>query len=177
MAQNKVVEVYKGLPDWARGVVVVGGIAIAFYIGYTLIRRVRKNAELQADLQESDSAKTELEKLRRNGIVPTLSDSQVESMINALVESMNDCGTDEKAIYNQIKKVNNIADVQLLIAKWGVRYYRPCSVSSPISYSKYLFNNKAFGGNLSAWFNYDLTQTEITKINKILSDKGITFKF
>jgi hypothetical protein len=177
MAQNKAIEIYNGLPQWAKGVVAVGGIGIAFYIGYTLIRRVRKNAEMKADMKESDTAIDDLKKLEQQGIRPTISNTQAESICTALTEAMNGCGTDEEAIYNQFKKLNNIADVQLLIAKWGIRYYRPCAATQPISYSRYLFNDKAFGGNISALLNYDLSQSEIQKINKLLSDKRINYKF
>jgi hypothetical protein len=177
MAQNKLIEVYKGLPDWARGLTIVGGIGILFYIGYTAVRRVRKVAELQKDLQESDTAQSDLEKLRRQGIVPTISDTQIQNIVNSLREAMNGCGTDESLVYNQFEKLNNIADAQKLISMWGVQYYRPCAVEQPISYSIYLANPKKFGGNLSTWLNYDLSKSEIKKINDILAKKNINFKF
>jgi len=174
---NKMLEYYKELPSWAKGVVVVGGGAILFYVGYTVIRNLRKQAELKSDLEESNTAQSDLNKLKSQGVNPTLSDSQVDGMVNALVEAMNDCGTDETAVYNQFKKLNNLADVYLLIAKWKIRYYRPCGATQPISYTRYMFNNQAFGGNISTWLNYDMSQSEIAQINKILSDKKINYKF
>jgi hypothetical protein len=177
MAQNKALEVYKGLPDWARGVVAVGGIGIAFYIGYTLVRRVRTQAEIKEAQVESDTAKEELEKLKNQGIKPTISNSQAESLVNSLREAMNGCGSDEEMVYDTFRKLNNDADVQLLISRWGVRYYMPCAVTDPISYAIYLRNDKKFGGNISAWLNSDLTNSEIKKINDILAKKGIKHKF
>jgi hypothetical protein len=177
MAQNKLIEVYKGLPDWARGLTIVGGIGILFYIGYTAVRRVRKVAELGKDLEESDTAQKDLEELKRKGVIPSISNTQVQNVINSLVEAMNGCGTDEGLVYAQFEKLNNLADVQLLISKWGVQYYRPCAVEQPISYSLYLANPKKFGGNLSTWLNYDLSKSEIKKINDILAKKNINFKF
>lgn len=177
MAQNKAIEIYKGLPDWARGIVAVGGIAIVFYVGYTLIKRIRKTAELQADLQQSDLANDELKNLQQQGIRPSISNSQVEAVINSLVQAMNGCGSDEEMVYEAFKKLNNDADVQLLISRWGVRYYTPCAVTDPISYTLFLNNPKKFGGNLTSWLNNDLTTSEIKKINTILSQKKITFKF
>ena len=177
MTKLNLKEYYQDLPSWAKGAVVVGGIGITFYIGYTLVRRIRAKSELKEVLKESSQAENELQNLAQQGIRPTITQTQAEAIILSLVESMNDCGTDEDAIYNQFKKLNNIADVNLLIARWGVRYYRPCAASSPISYSKYLFNSKAFGGGISEWLNYDLSQSEIKKINKLLSDKNINFQF
>jgi hypothetical protein len=175
--KGKLIEYYKDLPQWAKGVVVVGGIGILYVTLSQIIRRVRQNAESKFDLQESNSAKSDLEKLAQQGIRPTLSDSQIDNIINSLVESMNDCGTDEDGVYEQFKKLNNLADVYLLLKRWEIRYYRPCAATSPISYSRYLFNDKAFGGNLSTWLTYDLGTSEIKQINKILSYKGINFQF
>jgi hypothetical protein len=174
---NKVYTYYKELPSWAKGVVVVGGIAIVYFTSKQIINRIRNQAERKFDLQESDSASSDLQNLAQQGIKPTVSNSQIDNIINSLVESMNDCGTDENAIYNQFKKLNNTADVYALLKRWQIRYYRPCAISNPISFAKYQFNNKAFGGNLSTWLTYDMTATEIGKINKILSDKGINYKF
>jgi hypothetical protein len=174
---NKVFDYYKDLPQWAKGIVVVGGIAIVYFTTKQIIKRVRGQAERKLDTQESDDAKKDLKDLEDKGVRPTLSSTQLESIINNLVQSMNDCGTDEQLIYNQFKKINNEADVYALLNKWQIRYYRPCSVSSPISYAKWLANDKAFGGSLSTWLSYDLSSSEIGKINKILSDKNIKFKF
>ena len=174
---SKVYSYYKELPSWAKGVVVVGGIAIAYFTAKQLIARIKKQAEKKFDLQESESATSDLQNLAQQGIKPTLSNTQIDNIINSLVESMNDCGTNENAIYNQFKKLNNTADVYLLLKRWQIRYYRPCAISSPISFAKYQFNDKAFGGNLSTWLTYDMTSSEILSINKILSDKKINFKF
>jgi hypothetical protein len=177
MAQNKLIEVYKGLPDWARGLTIVGGIGILFYIGYTAIRRVRNVAQLQKDLEESDTAEKELKDLKNKGVNPTLNNSQIQSIIASLVQAMSGCGSDEDMVYEAMRKLNNDADVLLLINRWGIQYYQPCPVTDPISYSMYLANPRRFGGALSNWLSNDLTSSEIKKINNILSQKGIKFKF
>lgn len=174
---NKFYDYYKDIPTWAKGIVVVGGIAIVYFTAKQLIKRIRTQAERQFDIQESESANTDLKNLEKQGVKPTLSNTQIDNIINALVESMNDCGTDEEKVYAQFRKLNNLADVYALIKKWEIRYYRPCAATQPISYSRYLFNSKAFGGNISTWLSYDLTTSEIAKVNKILSDKGIQYKF
>ena len=175
--KNKFFDYYKDLPDWAKGVVVVGGLGVAYLFVSQIVTKIRKDAESKFDLQESDSANTDLQILAQQGVKPILSNTQIDNIINVLVESMNDCGTNEENVYNQFRKMNNLADVYALLKRWEIRYYRPCSITSPISYAKYLFNDKAFGGNLSTWLTYDLKPSEIQKINKILSDKRINFKF
>ena len=71
--------------------------------------------------------------------------------------------------------MKNEVDIRKLVYIFGVRYYMPCSVSSPISYSKWLWNDKSFGGGISVWLGYDLTASEINKVNSILSTNGIDY--
>jgi hypothetical protein len=174
---NKFYSYYKDLPSWAKGVVVIGGVGVIYIFASQIIKKVRQQAQLKFDLQESESANTDLQILAQQGVKPTLSNTQIDNIINVLVESMNDCGTNEENVYNQFRKLNNLADVYALLKRWEIRYYRPCAITSPISYAKYQFNDKAFGGNLSSWLTYDLEASEIKKVNKILSDKNIKFQF
>ena len=175
--KNKFYDYYKDLPPIAKGVVVIGGLGVAYIFVSQIIKKVRKDAGSKFDLQESTTANTDLQILAQQGIKPTLSNTQIDNIINVLVESMNDCGTNEENVYNQFRKLNNLADVYALLKRWEIRYYRPCAVESPISYSRYLLNDKLFGGNLSSWLTYDLETSEIKKINKILTDKNINFQF
>lgn len=174
---GKVYDYYKDLPSWAKGVVVVGGIAIVYFTTSSLIKRIKSQSDIKKNLQESADADNELSQLENQGVKPTISQSNIMSMINSLKEAMNGCGTNEERVYDNFKKLNNEADIKLLIRSWGVQYYQPCAGTQPISYSRWLFNDKSFGGSLSEWLNYDLKRAEINKINDILESKGIKHKF
>jgi len=174
---NKIIGYYKELPSWSKGVVAIGGIAIIGIVGYTIYRRVKTNLDIKINLKESDSASDDLRKLETQGVRPSLNNSQIMSIINSLKDAMNGCGTNEQRVYDDFSKLNNDADVLLLLKLWQVQYYEPCSATSPISYARWMFNDKAFGGNLSEWLNYDMTATEIKQINSILAKKGIKHKF
>lgn len=175
--ENKAFQYYKDLPPWAKGVVVVGGLAVIILTINGITRRFRAQKDLKESLKESEDASAELENLQQQGVRPTLSNSEYQSIINGLITAMNGCGTDEDAVYNQMSKLKNDADVKKLISLWGVQYYEPCAASQPISYTRWMWNDKTFGGPISAWFNYDLTTTEINKINDMLQSKGIKHKF
>ena len=69
--------------------------------------------------------------------------------------------TDEEAIYRVFGLMKNIADIILLIKSFGVRRLE--------------FSTK--GASLSVHLQEDLTQKEILKLNKILSDKNINYRF
>ena len=174
---NKVFDYYKELPSWAKGVVIVGGLAVSYVFISRTIARIRKAKDIKDVQKETDYANRDLIELARRGIKPTIDRTQMEIIIKSLEDSMNGCSYSQTRIENAFKKLNNEADLKLLIRDFGVRYYTPCAISSPISYAIYLSDNKHFGGTLATWLNYDLGTSDINKINKILSDKNINFKF
>jgi hypothetical protein len=174
---NKVFDYYKELPSWAKGAVVVGGIAISYFVISRTISRIRKAKDIKDVQRETNFANQDLLELARKGIKPTIDRTQMEIIIKSLEDAMNGCGANQTRIENAFKKLNNEADLKMLIRDFGVRYYTPCAISSPISYAIYLTDNKHFGGSLATYLNYDLSTSDINKINKILADKKINFKF
>jgi len=174
---NKIMNYYNELPSWSKGVVAIGGLALVGIVGFTIYKKIKSKSELKINLKESESADDDLRDLESKGVRPTMSNSQIMTIINSLKDAMNGCGTNEQRVYDNFSKLNNDADVLLLIKLWAVQYYEPCSAISPISYARWMFNDKAFGGSLSEWLNYDLTSSEIKKINSTLAQKGIKHKF
>jgi hypothetical protein len=168
---------YNNLPDWAKGAVAVGGLLIVGIFGYKIYQDVKRKRDLKEANQAADEADTELNKLSNQGVKPTISISQATTLAQSLVQAMNGCGTDEKKMYGVFDQLKNDADVYLLIKQFGVRYYTPCAASNPVSYAKYLYNDKSFGGDIGTWMGYDLTSAEIQKINGILAKKKILFRF
>jgi hypothetical protein len=153
-------------------VIAVAGVAL---LGYTVYRSWRRNQDLRDANKAAELANQELQQLANQGIHPTLTALQFENMSQTIVEAINGCGTDEDAIFNVFEQLNNGADIRKLIAVFGVRYYRPCAASDPVSYSIWLVNDQAFGGTLVTLLYYDLSDSDIGTINSILRRKGIDF--
>jgi hypothetical protein len=174
---NKIFDYYKDLPSWAKGVVVVGGMAIVGIAVYSVIKKLKTDAQMREVLKESDYANDELNKLASQGIRPTLSNSQIQSMIKSIVDAVGGCGTDEQKIYDVFSKLNNEADIKLLIKLFGVQSFEPCPIQSPISYSKWLIDNKSIGGSITQILTSELSNSELKKLNSILAKKGINHKF
>lgn len=168
---------YNDLPNWAKGVIAVGGVAIIGIFGFKIYQDIKRKKDLKQAGQSADEANTELQNLNKQGIKPTITTTQATNFASSLVQAMNGCGTDENMINSVFSKMKNDADVYLLIKQFGVRYYTPCPASNPVSYTKYLFDDKAFGGDLASWLSYDLTSSEISKINSILSNNKIKYQF
>jgi hypothetical protein len=174
---NKLAKSYNQLPSWSRGIIgVVGVVAIAF-VGYNIYSKIKKAKDLKEANVGAREAESEINALIRKGIKPSYSPSQYTNWVQRLVEAMNDCGTDEKSVYSVFENMKNKADVLSMIKSFGIQYYRPCGATQPISYAKYLFDNKSFGGSLATFLQYDLSVSEIAKINKILEGKKIDYKF
>lgn len=155
-------------------VIAVAGVAL---LGYSVYRSWKRNQDLRDANKAAELANLELQQLAAQGIHPTLSNLQFENFSQTILEAVNGCGTDEDAIFNVFGQLGNEADIRKLISVFGVRYYRPCAASDPISYSIWLANDQAFGGTLVTLLYYDLSDSDIGEINSILSRKGIDFRF
>lgn len=175
--QNKVTEYYKGLPSWSKGIVAVIGVSAAAFIAYSIYRNIKNRRELVDASRASEQAKQEIDDLKRSGVGASYSKSQYETFAQKLVQAMDSCGTSEDSVYSVFQAMKNKVDVLSLIAAFGVRYYQPCPTTNPVSFLKFQLDNKAFGGGIATWLEYDLTSTEIKKINNILASKGINYTF
>lgn len=175
--QSEISKSYKGLPGWAKGTLAVGGLVVVAFVAYTIYKNAQKKSGLRQANKLGEDASKEVIELQKKGVMPSYGQSQYESFVLKLVLAMDGCGSDEISIYNVFEAMKNKSDVLTLIKTFGVRFYQPCAATSPISYAKWLYDNESFGGGLSTWLSYDLTDSEIQKINTILSKKGIDFKF
>jgi hypothetical protein len=176
MAQNKLIDYYNELPSWSKGVVAIGGLALVGIVGFTIYKKIKTNAELKAVLKESEYANDELTDLNNQGIKPTLTNSQISGLINSIIDAVGGCGTDEQKIYGVFKTLNNEADMQLLIKLFGVQSFEPCPATSPISYTKWLWDRNSIGGNFTQVLNSDLSSSNKSEINSILAKKGIKYR-
>lgn len=160
---NKAYDFFNELPTWAKGtlaVIVVGGVAL---FGMDVLKRIK----IDAKKGEASNAKNELQNLAKKGIKPTITQTQAMGYAKQIVAAANEWGTDEEKIYNVFANLNNDADIYLLISTFGVQEWKG-TFTAFFSYES---------GTLSYLLSYELSSSEIAKINKLLSDKGINYKF
>jgi hypothetical protein len=174
---NNISKTYNNLPPWSRGVIAVIGIGAIGYATYTIIQNIKKAKDIKNANKISGFANDELSALRKKGINPTFSNSQFEGYALKLVQAINGCMTDTKAVKSVFSSLKNQADILSLISVFGVRFYMPCAATQPISYVRYQFDNKAFGGALPTWMEYGLSKSDISSINDMLAKNKITFQF
>lgn len=162
---KKFYQYYKELPPWAKGVIIVGSALVAYLAAKSIIDRIKKDAS--PENKEAIDAANALVELSKQGIVPSFSASQYDGWAGAIVQAVNDCGTDEGAIYNVFSQMKNEADVQKLIAVYGVRDYKGC-------FENYFgMVSRGLSGTLSS----ELSTGEKDYLNGILQSKGITTRF
>lgn len=164
---------YNGLPP-AGKVLVVAGVGVGAYLVY---RHFKKEQEKNDATKAAQAAANELATLQQQGIMPSYTDSEFKSMVDALVQAMNGCGTDETVIYDIIGRMHNDADIRKLVSTFGLQYYEPCAAISPLSYLRWQFDDQAYGGELSTWLNYFPSPGFIAHINSILASNGIHYQF
>lgn len=138
-------------------VVLYGAIGLGAYFLYNGIRSALGfNTTLQA-------AKDDQARLAKEGQKPSYLDSQYKIFADAIYSAGFDVifGSDEDAIYNVFNKMNNDLDVNKLIVAFGARRIE--------------FSTRVEG--LSQFLRSELSDSEISNINKILGTKGIKYRF
>ena len=186
MAQNKVYQYYTELPPLAKGVVVVGGLAVVYFAGTSILRKF-KEAKLAKDSKESvKAADAEKRRLQNSGQRATYPKSQYQSWANAIHQAFEGCdpfgqiawGKDSPLggltyfsnsgykVITTLNQLKNDIDYLELVTAWGVRTYDACGW--------FMGNIKDvdFGKALQE----ELSSGEIGDINKLLSKKGITYR-
>jgi hypothetical protein len=175
MADKGLMKVYTELPSWAKGVVVVGGLAVSYLAVTAILRKLKESKIKKESLSEVNGATDELQTEINKGKKPTLPRTTIDAMANAIVAASNDCGTDEKKIYAQFDKISNQADILLLVQAFGLRKKVRCPFSDDPRES--FFSADTPPMSLSAMLNSELDTTQIQTLNNKLASKGINYKF
>lgn len=110
-----------------------------------------------------NDASSELTKAKKEN-PPSYSKSQYKLAADTLENAMYDAGTDEAAIYRIMGSLKNNTDFLELIIAFGTR-------------QKYEFAIPTFKGNLARWFNDELNSSEIQKVNELLKNNSIKYRF
>ena len=166
---NKVFSYYKELPSWAKGVVAIGGIGIAFYIGYTLIRRIKSQAETIKMRETVVTQETELKDKLDTGMKLTYGESQYKGWANQLAVEFAGCDPFNASfgiLINILYALKNDADFLKLCTSYDVRSHDQCGVW-----------NGDFKGNLYEAVKDEFNNDDIIKLNKALRLQKITYQF
>lgn len=105
----------------AKTGIVVLGTFLGIYIGFKLIKGVGNIVERFVDRKEGGQALEALVALSLQGINPTLSDSDVESMVGALKSELESWFPADTILLSIMSRIKNKADLEKLRYRWGTQ--------------------------------------------------------
>lgn len=190
MAQSKALEVWNGLPPWAKGVVAVGGLAVVYFAGRPIYQAIKRKIESANARKTKVEFTDDLRRLANQGIRPTFLQSQYLGWADQIQNQFSGCDFQQnvfdmsdpllwwagsysgsgKLIVGIVKSLRNDADFAALVIAYGVRTYPQCG--SIFGFN--LFDDVT--GNLFGAIIDELDQGERDGINKYLESKGITYR-
>jgi hypothetical protein len=168
MAQgNKVFEVYKDLPTWAKGVVVIGGIVITYVVGYTVYKKLFPAPPPQelVNISNDVSNLSQTEK-------PTFLDSAYDGFANEIFVAQDGWNiTNSGRIKDILMMMQNNLDVAKLILAYGSRKDTIFFFVGSDTYGLLGAARHGIADDSLGLFSY-----RIDDVNKDWAAKGITYK-
>ena len=183
MADNKVFQTYEGLPPWARGLVVVGGLVLVYVVGNTVYKKLFPSQDLIDAQNRVKQASDDAKKLENNGVSATFADTQYNNFADAIAAAFSGCDSSSPwipattnyigysnsgtTVYNIIHQFNNDLDFLNLQTAFG---------------TKTIVKSWVCGGDytnvdLAGAVTNQLNSVEIKGINDELTKRGITYRF
>jgi hypothetical protein len=182
---NTAVQFYNSLPPWAKGVVVVGGLAVTYLVVKGILDKIKSDAALKQQRGTLDNQNQELQNIINAGIKPTFPQSQYGQWADEIQNQFEGCDytnpipfvpptwlfnhnwSNSGAMFaNIVLKLENDADFLALQTAYDIRTYDQC-----------LWGTGNVTGTLSKAVNDELQDVEINSINQYLESKGITYKY
>ena len=142
----------------------IAGVAVGAFLVFGKNGLLSRFTNL-TNKQINETTKKEIKEIENTGVKASFGSSQyvtfADQLYNAVITSNPFNPTDEQTIYRVFGAMNNLIDVLKLIQAFGVRRLE--------------FSTK--GAGLATHLQEDLNSLEIAKLNKILADKNINYKF
>ena len=147
----------------------VAGIGLGGYLIYKALKKVGKSVKdvfgnYSNEQELVENINSEQKELKKKGMTLSYSLYTYKSDAEVLLNAMGRLGTDEDSIYRVFSKMNNDLDVSELFKQFGTHLY----AVSPVNF-QYL--------DLNGWISEELNNEEIAKLNQILANNNITYKF
>lgn len=178
-AEQTFFKYYKDLPQWAKGVVIVGGVAISALVAYTVIKKIKAASDAAKAKRNLKNASVDLKNLIKQGIKPSYPNSQYNAWVSQLVSQFDGCDFSATFYSNSIpfasdsfmvlakiiKQLNNDADWLTLVQTYSIKKFDQCG-----------WGTGDFEGDLYSAITNELSTKETSELNKILQTRNISYR-
>ena len=169
--QEKYFKYYTDLPQWAKGVVVVGGLGIVGLVGYKAFRYLFPSESQKRSALLLNTIDADISKLKLSGLKESYPNADYLTFANTIYESMRYCAGDSyKTVVSTCKKMMNDLDVALTMKAFGTRQNYCFGIDAGTPMDMLSFIQKELGRE---WLLFDW---KIQEINRNWSSKGITYR-
>jgi hypothetical protein len=183
MKENKALELWNGLPTWAKGVIAVGGVAIVYFAGRGIWKQFRKSKDTEKQRESLRTQRQEINQLQNLGQRPSFPQSQYKSWADRIQNQYDGADFKQnlfdydipvlgtwsgsgKVTAQIISQLKNNLDFLKLSEAYGVRTYDQAG-----------WFTGDFTGNLTQAINDELDSGEVNALNNMLKKQGITYRF
>jgi len=186
MSDNKALKVYEDLPNWARGVVVVGGLVVLYIVGNTIYKKVQGLVTSVDTQNKLNQINNDLNTKLNQGQQATFNSTQYNNFADSIVSAFTGCDTSSRVVpvstnipllgaysnsgtvvYNIINQLNNDVDFLALQKAFGTKTISKSWICGGD------YNNVTLAGAIA----YQLDEYEILGINNLLASRNITLRF
>lgn len=159
--ENFIKSSFTSLPSWSKGIISIGLLVAVGYAVYKLSKKFNPEERRQEEENKDISSEIE-ESIKKKPLSFPL--SQYKSWANQIEVAGFGLGTDEDAVYSIFRKLKNDSDYLALQQAWGKPTRKTYDWAVPLDYT------------LSQFLRYEMSDTEIKKLNYILASKGIKYR-
>jgi len=170
--KGKLYSYYTELPQWAKGIVVVGGVGAVGLIGYQLYKKVFPSDTEKRAQEFLNAINKDIQRWKSEGLTASYPQVEYLTLANSAYDGMRYCAGDSySTVENVLKKMQNNLDVALLIDAFGIRQNYCFGIPAGTPLDLFAFVKKELGND---WFGF--TDYRIRRINENWQKKGITYK-
>jgi len=170
VAQNEKKSMKKfimSLPPWGRAVIAIMAIVTIVIVFIWLknliaLKKSEKNSRAEVNANE-----TRLDQLGQQGVLPTISRPDFESMANAMQAAADGCdpwGQGAQVIMQRIYALQNEADYRSLVDAFGIRTWDQCG-----------YGTGDVTGSLTTLMISELNSSQLAEARRHLGQFGVTF--
>lgn len=180
--ENKALKIYEELPSWAKGVVVVGGLAMGYILVSTIYKKFASIPDAIDEQRKLNQLKEDLNKKVNSGQDPSYSDTMYNNLADEAENAFENCRLDIvpcSTYLGIVCQTNSFREFRPVVEKLktDVDFLKLQEAFGTRSIYKQFWCGGAKNFNLPTLVRDQLNHYEIERLNTIMADNGVTYEF